>query len=216
MSLLVLAHMYHVYADGQYEPALREHVEALVNHGLMSNLTFFGVGLVGSERNRAEAMGCLAEYGLYPDVLVSASEGYEQLTLEAVKRYAGAHEDARILYAHTKGASNPSDINIAWRSSMCYHNVVRWRDQVDALDAYDVAGCHWLDLEQYGHSTDFGAYSYFGGTYWWANANYVNTLPPLDYGDRWGAEQWIGTNPTVRAYDANPGWPAFELFTTRW
>jgi hypothetical protein len=52
----------------------------------------------------------------------------------------------------------------------------------------------------------------FGGNFWWANANYLRTLPPLRYKDRFDAETWIGLgNPLV--HDLLPGWPSIPLCT---
>ena len=203
-----LYHFYHVYADGEWTEAVDEHCAALKEHGLADNLDKFYIGVVGADENRTTAISRITmHHNLNAEVIVEAPIQWEQLTLEPVRRFSTTN-DGYLLYAHTKGAYNQTPINIGWRSSMCYYNVVKWRDAVEKLDeGYRIVGCHWVND------------AIFGGNYWWANTSYLKCLPTLAVDNRWRAEEWIGmkiTDPEKEKFDMNPGWPAPELFTTSW
>lgn len=203
-----LYHFYHVYADGEWMEAVDEHCTALKEHGLADNLDKFYLGVVGTDENRTTAIARITmHHNLNAEVIVEAPIQWEQLTLEPVRRFSTTN-DGYLLYAHTKGAYNHTPINIGWRSSMCYYNVVKWRDAVEKLDeGYRAVGCHWVND------------AIFGGNYWWANTSYLKLLPTLQMDNRWRAEEWIGlavSNSKEEIFDMNPGWPAPELFTTSW
>jgi len=203
-----LYHFYHVYADGEWIEAVDEHCEALKEHGLAENLDKFYLGVVGTDDNRTTAISRITmHHNLNAEVIVEAPIQWEQITLEPLRRFSTTN-DGYLLYAHTKGSYNHTPINIGWRSSMCYYNVVKWKDAVEKLDeGYRAVGCHWVND------------AIFGGNYWWANTSYLKCLPTLAVDNRWRAEEWIGmkiTDPEKEKFDMNPGWPAPELFTTSW
>ena len=201
-----LYHFYHVYADGEWQPALDEHFTALKEHGLADALKGFYLGVVGSDENVQNVIDYAHTLGVPFHVRADAPLGWEQVTLEALKRHMTVN-DGYVLYAHTKGAHDPAEINLAWRSSMCYWNVVKWADAVPYLADHDAVGCHWVNDAM------------FGGNYWWATGRYIRTLKPLSYGDRWQAELWIGQKAGVepiKVHDLRPGWPGMGRFTTSW
>jgi len=204
----VIRHVYHVYADGpDCSQAMLEHCDALHDSGLLDALAGrVYVGVVGSPDNRAEALEYLHSRGIRVDLVATADEGWEQVTLDWLRNEALRYPtlDCPTLYAHTKGAANVSEINTSWRRSMTYWNVIRWRDTVRHLEEADAVGCHWISDGRF-----------FGGNYWWARNEYLATLPPLDYSSRYMAEVWIGSEHQ-RPYDVVPGWPAFDRFTTTW
>lgn len=201
----MVAHFYHVYSDGEWQTPVEDHARALADGGLREHLSGLYLGVVGADVDGP--VECFRDYGLDPYVWARASEGWEQVTLEALWRYCHVN-DGPVFYAHTKGAANQSEINTAWRLSMTYYTVMQWRDALAALDTHDAAGCHWID-EPNGNR-------FFGGTFWWANSRYIRSLPPVSYHSRWMAEIWIGEgHPIVR--DLNPGHPALRgRFVTEW
>lgn len=199
-----MMHFYHVYADGQWQPAVNEHIRALQTSDMLRHLNDLYLGLIGTPANRIEVVRQFHTAGIYPQVAAEAAEGWEQITLEALRKRAAATDDV-VLYAHSKGSANISDMNTAWRKSMTYYNVIQWRQNLTHLQTADCVGCHWIQDGQF-----------FGGNYWWANTSYIKTLPPLDYTSRYHAEIWIGQNPDQKKHDTNPGWPDPALFTTEW
>ena len=200
----MLAHFYHVYADGAWEAPVDEHLHALTVSGLLDNLDDVFVGIVGLPENRASVKE------RFPAVVVAeADEGWEQVTLQKLHDYAHNHE-AKVFYAHTKGAYQVDDYRMLWRVAMTYDTVTRWRECVDALDFVGVAGPYWLDSAMPEHSEHK---HFFGGNFWWARTNYLRALPPVEVEHRWQAEGWIGlADPSVKIMrEGEPQWGNFEV-----
>jgi hypothetical protein len=131
-------------------------------------------------------------------IVAYSPEGWEQTTLELIHSES-VITDLPFLYAHTKGAASPTDLNTAWRRSMLRAVVRPCLQHLDKLSAYDTIGTRWLRTHPLG--TGFWA-----GNFWIARAEYLRGLPPLEYRDRYQAETWIGLkNPTH--LDLCPGWP---------
>jgi len=186
----MLAHFYHVYADGVWEAPVEEHLHALTVSGLLENPDDVFVGIVGSRENRA------AVKERFPAVVIAeADTGWEQLTLLKLHDYAMKHE-GKIFYAHTKGAFMPGTLRDEWRQTMTYDTVTRWVDCVEALDSHDMAGSFWMTSDRDEHKNHK---SFFGGNFWWANTHYLRSLSRVGTDDRWQAEGWVGLlNPSVK------------------
>lgn len=201
-----LYNFYHIYADGQWQSSVAEYVSALLNSGLYDNLAGLFIGIAGSKANQDAVITYLSGCKLAFKVVATAETGWEQVTQIPLAHFAKTTE-GYVLYAHSKGSSDPSPINIAWRQSMICCNVVNWREMVAKLEVVQAAGSHWLHPSRYSNVTT----PFFGGTFWWARLDYVRTLGEPKVENRWQAESWIGEkNPIV--FDNNPGWPGFSIF----
>lgn len=99
--MMNVAHFYHVYAAGQWQQIVAEHLDALQESGFDGRFT---VGLVGNSSQRRRALEAVAARRR-PDAVVEAPRGWEQVTLDAVHRYSKRNGGA-VLYAHTKGAAH--------------------------------------------------------------------------------------------------------------
>lgn len=196
-----VAHWFHIYAAGDWREPVAEHMAALADSGFDGE---FHVGIVGPPENVDEVRAELAAIRP-PNTWVCAPVGWEQVTLHALHEHAQSFDGA-ILYAHTKGAHDPSTVNIAWRRSMSWHLVKGWRPAAEALDhGYAAVGCHWLTVEEFGRP-DGVPLPCFGGNYWLARSDYVRQLAPCADSCRHDAEGWIGTG-APRVLDLCPGWP---------
>jgi hypothetical protein len=214
----MLAHFYHVWADGAWQDAVAEHLAALEVSGLGAALDCKAAGIVGTPANRAEVIKVLDEW----ELAASADAGFEDVTLRALHAYSRSH-DGGVFYAHTKGASDPSRQNILWRRRMTWYCAGQWVQAVAALDSHDCAGPHWLAVAA-GYPAGPGHprpghpgrswVAWFGGNFWWANLGFLRRLTPLADGDRWEAERWIGESGPVDAWDMCPGWPTDGLEAT--
>jgi hypothetical protein len=197
-----LAHFYHVFADGQWQPIAEAHVAALETSGLMDNLDDLFLGIVGSPETRRRVKRAL------PGVVVAeADAGWEQVTLKPLHDFA-KQSQANIFYAHTKGAWSNIDLAKQWRLSMTFDTVTRWEECVTALRTVDAAGPHWIDSRLDDHKDHK---RFFGGNFWWARSQYIATLPPVKNEHRFQAEGWIGLGePNVE--DMRPGEPTWGNF----
>ena len=181
--MTVIHHYYHIYADGEWESPVREHMEALQKSGLSDQPDFFiRVGIVGTEANAHSAQRYLEEQGIKWSLLVWQTTGWEQLTLSRLAADSH-HTDGVVLYCHTKGAHNPNPFNVDWRQRMTHFNVARWKDAVAALRTHDAYGCHWMELQ--------GNWI-FGGNFWWTHMRHLRLLPQPGVENRWRAEDWVG------------------------
>lgn len=200
-----VAHFYHCFADGAWEQPVSEHLYALTESGFDGPLT---VGLVGAPRRRRIVRNVFA--AVYPHAkFIEARAGFEQVTLRAVHRHA-RRSDGLVLYAHTKGAAHPSDLQPRWRQSMTLHVVTRWQHHVRVLAGpwVDAVGCHWLIPECWPAHGQWTS-PMFAGNFWIARCDYLRRLPACGR-SRFDAERWIGLGrPSV--VDLLPGCPSVEL-----
>jgi hypothetical protein len=185
-----LAHFYHVYADGDWQSPVTEHLHALTVSGLLERLNDFFVGIVGTPENRQ-----LVREALPAMVIAEADQGWEQVTLQELHKYSHKHK-AQVLYAHTKGAYQVDELRSAWRVSMTHDTVTRWRECVQELEMVQVAGPFWMKSSSSEHN-EHG--HFFGGNFWWAQSEYLAALPALKNDNRFQAEGWIGLgSPSVK------------------
>lgn len=202
-----LAHYFHIYAAGAWQKPLQEHADALSQAGWENPVH---IGVIGPPAAREVAIeAAMARWSLFCGT--EADEGYEQLTLDAVRDYALGHDGA-VLYCHTKGAADPTDFNARWRRSMTKRLVLPWRENLAALEEYDIVGSHWLTPAVTPEGGEFAdGLPFFGGNFWMARCDYLRTLPECPLENRWQAEHWIGMG-TPRVLDLLPGWPGDGLW----
>lgn len=196
----MIHHYYHLYADGDWQVPLKEHIEAIEK---ITDPIQVRVGIVGSPENMDAAASALPREGW--DLCAIANQGWEQVTLNALFREL-PEIDGPVLYAHTKGAANPSKVNDAWRRCMTHHNIIGWSRAVRYLDYNDLVGCHWLTPQQYPEAVQI---PFFGGNFWWATPEYLRTLPEPSMETRHHAEAWVGTGDPHIA-ELVQGWPGLH------
>jgi GR25 family glycosyltransferase involved in LPS biosynthesis len=108
---------------------------------------------------------------------------YEKPTLDLLRTFSAFHEDAKILYLHTKGASHEGGTArfADWRGHMLHFLVERFPRCLESLERSDVVGCDLLPRPR----------PHFSGNFWWANARYLRRLDPVPAGDRHAPEWWV-------------------------
>jgi len=146
-------HFYHVYADGDWLPIVREHIDALQASGLYDELDRFCVGIVGDKSNRDAVVRYLLGRCNF-QIVAEQDTGWEQVTIDALHLAAAMWDqlpDTAVLYAHTKGAAYPSAHQDQWRKAMTDICVRNWDIVLSAMDygEWDVAGCFWTREQFY-------------------------------------------------------------------
>lgn len=193
---------FHLYAAGQWETPTAEFLEAMVDSGLAGEARVLHLGLIGSKEQREDARTFVDHY-MDTKVIAQADEGWEQTTLEAMRRHpVGDH----LLYCHTKGAAVVDDWQDAWRRSMFLSLVTDWRKCIPYMEEVDAVGCHWL-LPTPGMPQ---RWPFFGGNMWWARRSLIERLPKPEMTTRYDAEAWVGSAENVTAHDLRPGWPGWD------
>lgn len=210
---LVLRHYWHVYVGAPgtaWQDAVDDHLEALKNG--TEHITECVVGIVGPEHRRilaAERIDSAFDKLHLRAIKFYEDEGFEQQTIMRLRAWVHGHnKDIPVLYTHTKGANDSSEINVAWRRSMEWHLVTGLGYALDKLKDVDAVGCHWLTRADWPTKVKS---PFFGGNYWLARSNYLRTLPEVSHRTRHDAESWIGLN-RPKVHDLLPGWPSLSLF----
>jgi len=216
-------HFYHVYSNGKWKPPLIDHLRALNQYGLMSNLKSFHVGLVGSKQSRDEVKDFLKYCKIKYKVCTEVDDGWEQETMDQIHKFAKRHS-GYVYYAHTKNAVNINPLHIDWRLSMTYYTAVKWEDCKKALDdGFSAAGTHYLSSSA--EINNIKNSGFFGGTFWWTDLKYIKKFPLPERTSRYDAEGWIcNLKDSVESYgenfvikDFNPSHPgAHQNMVVQW
>lgn len=92
------------------------------------------------------------------------------------------NHDAYVLYIHTKGVSLPKDnFRQNWRKRLIEKVIKEYKVCVSFLnEGCDISGCGWKQLSNDRVDYNQGEYEHFSGNYFWANSEYIQTLPKLD------------------------------------
>jgi hypothetical protein len=191
-----------LYADGNWQMCVPDHIRALTNYGLYENLASLNIGFVGNPTNIVMAQEYLALHNINYNVAATAPGGWEQVTLDPLYEMAVQDQDAYYVYAHTKGAANFAPVNEVWRNGMTRVNIVEWERAVQVLDeGYTTAGCHY-----YPNNFD-NPNPFWGGNFWWATGKHIAMLGICENDYRHRAEAWVGKihgDPFYKQYDL---WP---------
>lgn len=212
----MIHHFYHIYADGKWMEPVSEHVRAL-KMGLIDNLDTFHVGIVGSETNRQAVKDYLLNTQIEFFVCAEEATGWEQVT--QIKMWSFCQDnEGLMLYAHSKGSSDPSDVNIRWRRSMTWHCVINWEFAMEKLKDHGAYGCHWIKPLLSMPEHKFGNFM-MAGTFYWIHCDKLKGFmkPPLTH--RWEAEGYIGYiwhDKPFDVYDPTPYFPNTGPFADAW
>jgi hypothetical protein len=91
-----------------------------------------------------------------------------------IKKAEGYEKNTPMLYVHTKGVSHTHPIikkNInAWTRYLDLYTINKWEECVEGLKENDAAGGFYAD----------DVIKHFQGNFWWANSEYLKTLPRLN------------------------------------
>jgi len=134
-------------------------------------------------------------------------------TLNVLRKWLPGHEEWNVVYAHSKGVCYPDHLLYhAWRRCLERTVVWGWRDCLDEIaKGRDSCGAHWMTPEQFPGKVES---PFWGGTFWWATAKFLLSLPPLPpptWKNRFEAENWIGRGPSRPSVtDYHNGWPSMD------
>ena len=208
LTAMLVAHYYHVWAEGAWSPAVNEHHAALTAARFP---VLPRVGVTGPPADRRAFAGWAEAHGW--EIAAEADTGYEQVTLSALRQWAlQDDEPALVLYAHAKGSRHDlHGANTAWRREMTVRLVGEWKAAALLLACHQAVGCCWMNAAQY-PQMDLPGSGIFAGNFWWATRDYLRRLPEPATRTPGDAEAWIGLGrPDV--IDFLPGWPVRMLDT---
>lgn len=195
---------------------VNEQMEQLRDSGLLAACSEFHACVNGGEESRVFAES------IFPSKAQIVYHGNrcrtEIRTLMRLQKTMKNLKGWRVLYFHSKGASAQADdqMRTNWRNCMMRHLVDNWRVCVYTLGkSVDSVGCHWKEGQ-----VD-GTQNLWGGNFWWATSDFLNTLPPIESHPRipimggidalearFEGEVWLGSSgrrPRIR--DFHPSGP---------
>jgi hypothetical protein len=176
---------------GNWKEVFNELFNSIYESGLIEEVKKIYIGISGDEElyNNHEKIEIIHR---------SRLDSYEFITLDYLLKYCKENSDNKVLYIHTKGVSSSIQYMEAiddWRKYMSYFVIENYKKCLDVLDKFNVCGVDWVE-EPFKH---------FSGNFWWANAEYLNTLPE-DWKEkkiltkRHNCEFLIGMNNNVRSF----------------
>lgn len=211
----MIHHFYHIYADGQWQEPVSEHIRAF-EMGLSENCVIH-IGLVGNVDNRRKVKEHLHSINVDFLICAEAESGWEQVTQIPMHEFSKTN-DGLILYGHTKGAYSPIEVNVRWRRSMIWHNVINWKFAVQKLQDHGAYGCHWIQPLISMPEHKFGNYM-FAGTFFWTHCELMRTWPPPALTHRHEAEGFVGYGwhqSNFKVWDCTPYFPNSNEFADGW
>lgn len=178
---------FHVATINDYQLILNEQLKTISKSGILKD-SELSIGVVGDHKINTNLTSNIHYFG---DI-----DRYEYPTLHLMWEWCKKNENAHVLYIHTKGVSSPKKeyLKHLWRYEMMA-NVRNWKKCIKYLKlGYSMVavGTKW--------TTNKGGESFWAGTFFWSNANFISQLPdPLIIPEqfensRWYSELWTSTN----------------------
>lgn len=196
---------YNMYAAGpDYEGIVQNQINTIKRSGLINRLGKIFYATMGSSGESFEI-----DNPKYVHIAHYGDVGEEVQTLSLLYDFCYENPSSKVLYFHDKGSYHHSYANVKICAILnCY---VLNPYCIDALDDHDT--CGWRISP-----TPFIHYS---GNFWWARCSYINTLihpmvqttnqtynelektlnECVGTRERYFAESWIGTAPTIHPAD---------------
>jgi hypothetical protein len=198
---------FHVYLKSGYSRILLDKFKKIRLSGLYEKTNKIYLTLFGDDLGlHSEFLNELKE--VYPKIEYVVITNQEFLnepdTLNFMLKKASEYDtNTAMLYLHTKGVSyaNPyikKNID-AWVRYLDLYVIKQWEECVKALERNDAAGGLYVYQDP----------KHFSGNFWWANSDYIKTLPkinPYNVAKLNRGEFWIlsGTDKVYSVQDNTP------------
>lgn len=171
---------FHIALMNNYQSIVDELVTDIDDSGLYSLVDNIDVGLVGGHKKQLNTL---------PDKYNIKFESsnlklYEKPTLTMLHEHSKSY-DGKVLYIHTKNARNKTPIDNrepkiwkTWASREVHRRymsnfmIYNHTECMNLLFKHDAVGCDFRNTPE---NT-----SHFAGNFWWANCDYIRTLPAWD------------------------------------
>jgi hypothetical protein len=160
----------HVCQIGQWQITFDMIMNSIKESGLYNQVREIRVGVVNNEGN------VIPDHRFNDPKIVIIGHGptrlYERLTLHSMRQHSEI-DNCQYWYAHTKGISHfennssKKEFVIDWIKLMIHWNFTCWKKASNNLLRHDAYGCEYTSNPT----------RHFSGNFWWANSQYVRTLP---------------------------------------
>jgi len=167
---------FHCYCFGSYASVLYNKYKKINNSELLKNIDNFYVIVSNTQERHKDFLQQFSTLSNKIKIINLANPVFndESDTLNFILQKSNdSSTNRRILYLHTKGVTRSHQLvkkNVdAWVEYLDLYNIHKWKECVDALDTHDVAGGLYESSNP----------KHFSGNFWWANTNYIKTLPEI-------------------------------------
>ena len=167
---------FHCYCFGSYASVLYNKYKKINNSELLKNIDNFYVIVSNTQERHKDFLQQFSTLSNKIKIINLPNPVFndESDTLNFILQKSNdSSTNRRILYLHTKGVTHSHQLvkkNVdAWVDYLDLYNIHKWKECVDALDTHDVAGGLYESSNP----------KHFSGNFWWANTNYIKTLPEI-------------------------------------
>lgn len=167
---------FHCYCFGSYASVLYNKYKKINNSELLKNIDNFYVIVSNTQERHKDFLQQFSTLSNKIKIINLSNPVFndESDTLNFILQQSNdSSTNRRILYLHTKGVTRSHQLvkkNVdAWVEYLDLYNIHKWKECVDALDTHDVAGGLYESSNP----------KHFSGNFWWANTNYIKTLPEI-------------------------------------
>ena len=167
---------FHCYCFGSYASILYNKYKKINNSELLKNIDNFYVIVSNTQERHKDFLQQFSTLSNKIKIINLPNPVFndESDTLNFILQKSNdSSTNRRILYLHTKGVTRSHQLvkkNVdAWVEYLDLYNIHKWKECVDALDTHDVAGGLYESSNP----------KHFSGNFWWANTNYIKTLPEI-------------------------------------
>jgi hypothetical protein len=167
---------FHCYCFGSYASVLYNKYKKINNSELLKNIDNFYVIVSNTQERHKDFLQQFSTLSNKIKIINLPNPVFndESDTLNFILQQSNdSSTNRRILYLHTKGVTHSHQLvkkNVdAWVEYLDLYNIHKWKECVDALYTHDVAGGLYESSNP----------KHFSGNFWWANTNYIKTLPEI-------------------------------------
>lgn len=165
---------YHIYAIDGVDSIINEQIEMIEKHFNFPFILNVGINVNKENQKISNIVEKFFNYNKRNYKLRDIRIGVPEFTtLDLIlDDISTIHNDDKIFYLHTKGASKITASNydniVDWRRLLMYFNVERVADIFEAFKTdYNTFGCLFKE---------FGNLRIYDGNFWWAKGEYIKTL----------------------------------------
>jgi len=199
---------FHVYLKNDFSHILLSKFKKLKASGLYEKTNKIYLTLFGDIEQHQEFLTDLKDLYIKIEYVLIANKEFdnEADTLNFMLKKASEYSsNTPMLYVHTKGVSHTHPIlkkNInAWVRYLDLYTINKWERCIQGLEDNDAAGPFYTGGDGLGQ--------HFQGNFWWANSDYIKTLPrlnPYNIGEYNRGEFWAPsqTNKIYALCDISP------------
>ena len=167
----------HTYCRKDYQQIVLDKIRKMKLSGLWDNINKFFIPVSGMREQDKEFFEDLKYLSNKIKIFEHVNPVFnnEPDTLNYIRNRAENFENnTPILYMHTKGVSYDHFIvnkNVkAWVRYLDLYTIGHWKECMESLNEFDIAGGCYVGEPK----------KHFSGNFWWANSDYIKTLPYLD------------------------------------